>query len=165
MMMADRYLETRVGSSIRPIKLRSHLVKNKRTNLNNHLIAQPELPSEEGLNLDQFVNGVRRTQAVVSISKAAARPIVRSEALNAAIDNDNTHEDAEYGDSTADPDQDQAAFDGLALRFFGADVPACHDQPHSVTTSRDRTGRLSCGSTPGAAASADVPVTERFNNV
>lgn len=44
-------------------------MKNKLIDLNNHLFAQLERLSEEGLTPDQIENEVKRTEAIVSVSQ------------------------------------------------------------------------------------------------
>lgn len=44
-------------------------MKNKLIDLNNHLFAQLERLSEEDLTPDQIDNEVKRTEAIVSVSK------------------------------------------------------------------------------------------------
>lgn len=49
------------------------LVKNKLTDLNNHLFAQLERLSEEGLTAEQIEQEVRRTDAIVDVSEQIVR--------------------------------------------------------------------------------------------
>lgn len=44
-------------------------MKNKLTDLNNHLFAQLERLSEEGLTAEQIAQEVDRTEAIVSVSE------------------------------------------------------------------------------------------------
>ncbi len=44
-------------------------MKNKLTDLNNHLFAQLERLSEEGLTAEQIAQEVNRTEAIVSVSE------------------------------------------------------------------------------------------------
>lgn len=44
-------------------------MKNKLTDLNNHLFAQLERLSDEGLSAEQIAQEVNRTEAIVSVSE------------------------------------------------------------------------------------------------
>ena len=48
-------------------------MKNRLTDLNNHLFAQLERLSEEGLSAEQIEQEVRRTDAIVAISEQIVR--------------------------------------------------------------------------------------------
>lgn len=48
-------------------------MKNKLSDLNNHLFAQLERLSEEGLSAEQIEQEVNRTEAIVSVSEQIVR--------------------------------------------------------------------------------------------
>lgn len=48
-------------------------MKNKLSDLNNHLFAQLERLSEEGLSLEQIEQEVKRTDAIVDVSEQIIR--------------------------------------------------------------------------------------------
>lgn len=48
-------------------------MKNKLSDLNNHLFAQLERLSEEGLTLEQIEQEVKRTDAIVDVSEQIIR--------------------------------------------------------------------------------------------
>lgn len=48
-------------------------MKNKLTDLNNHLFAQLERLSEEGLTSEQIADEVKRSEAIVSVSDQIVR--------------------------------------------------------------------------------------------
>jgi hypothetical protein len=48
-------------------------MKNKLTDLNNHLFAQLERLSEEGLTAEQIAQEVQRTDAIVGVSEQIVR--------------------------------------------------------------------------------------------
>lgn len=48
-------------------------MKNKLSDLNNHLFAQLERLSEEGLSAEQIAQEVQRTDAIVSVSDQIVR--------------------------------------------------------------------------------------------
>ena len=49
------------------------MTKNKLTDLNDHLFAQMERLSEEGLSAEQIETEVKRTDAIVSVSEQIVR--------------------------------------------------------------------------------------------